>query len=308
VENFSEDSFLNIIEKVSQSTVHINTQQTRDYYRRTIPVRGIGSGFVIDDDSFIVTNYHVIQKANKIGIILGKEILKGSIKGSCRRLDIALIEVEGLNLPKLELGDSNKLRVGQTVYAIGNPLGLEGGPTVTSGVISALDRTIQDKIFLQGLIQTDAAINPGNSGGPLIDLRGKAVGVNTAIIPYAQGIGFAIPINSVKDCVGQLKSYGYYTTPWIGVEGLNLNPQVSRYYNFSVSEGVLISRVVRNSPANRAGIQRGDILVRFGNQAITDLKDLLIEIRKRKPGDVVSVNIVRHRKKITLNLDIEGTN
>jgi serine protease Do len=272
-----------------------------------VPFRGIGSGFVIDDDSFIVTNNHVVKDAAKIGIILGKKILNGSVKGSCRRLDIALIQVEGLDLPKLELSDSDKLRVGQSVYAIGNPLGLEGGPTVTSGVISALNRTIQNKISLQGLIQTDAAINPGNSGGPLIDLRGKAIGVNTAIIPYAQGIGFAIPINSVKDCVEQLKLYGYYTTPWIGIEGLNLNPQVSRYYNFLVSDGVLITRVVGKSPAQKAGIQRGDIIVSFAETLISDVRDLQIEIRKRKPGDNVSVQIVRRRQKISLTLKIEGT-
>ena len=204
----AEDSFLDIVEKVSQSTVHINTLQARNYFNRRIPLRGIGSGFVFEENGFIVTNHHVIKDASRIGIIQGKQILRGIIEGNCRRLDIALIRVDGLSLPKLELGDSDNLRVGQRVYAIGNPLGLEGGPTVTSGVISALNRSIQDKVSLQGLIQTDAAINPGNSGGPLIDLEGSVIGVNTAIISRAQGIGFAIPINSVKNCVVQIRKYG----------------------------------------------------------------------------------------------------
>jgi S1-C subfamily serine protease len=300
-----EDSFLDIIEKVSKSTVHINTLQTNNYFNQRIPIRGIGSGFVYDD-GYIVTNNHVIQNAARIGIIQGKEILRGSVEGTCRHIDIALIKVEELGLPKLDLGYSENLRVGQSVYAIGNPLGLEGGPTVTSGVISALNRSIQDRISLQGLIQTDAAINPGNSGGPLIDLQGRIIGVNTAIIPYAQGIGFAIPINPVKECVDQIKKYGRYNTPWIGIEGLTLNSQISRYYKLGAKSGVLITGVMNNSPAGSAGLRRGDIIIGFDSFSIVDIRDLQKQISKRRIGEIVIIEIVRGSNRGKISLKIEG--
>jgi S1-C subfamily serine protease len=304
----AEDSFLNIIEKVSQSTVHINTLQARNYFNRRIPLRGIGSGFVFDENGFIVTNHHVIKEASRIGIVQGDQILKGSVEGSCRNLDIALIKVEDLRLPKLTLGDSDNLRVGQRVYAVGNPLGLEGGPTVTSGVISALNRSIRDQVYLQGLIQTDAAINPGNSGGPLIDLKGDIIGVNTAIIASAQGIGFAIPINSVKECVEQIKKYGSYNAPWIGIEGFSLNPRVSNYYRLESDSGVIITRVVNNSPASKAGLRRGDIIVGFGDVSVKDIRDLQREINLSNIGEVVELVIIRGRRRGKINVIIEGTN
>lgn len=303
-----EDIFLDIVEKVIQSTVHINTLQARNYFNQRLPLRGIGSGFVFEENGFIVTNYHVIQNASRIGITHGNQILRGTIEGTCRRLDIALIKVEGLNLPKLSLGDSNNLRVGQRVYAIGNPLGLEGGPTVTSGVISALDRSIQANLSLQGLIQTDAAINPGNSGGPLIDLKGNVIGVNTAIISKAQGIGFAIPIKSVKHCVDQITKYGIYNTPWIGIEGISLNSRVSNYYRLGADSGVLVTSVIRNSPASKAGLRRGDIITGFGISSIRDMEDLIREITKRSIGDVVELQLVRGSSRGTINIIIEGTN
>jgi serine protease Do len=303
-----EDIFLDIVEKVSQSTVHINTLQTRNYFNRRMPLRGIGSGFIFEENGFIVTNNHVIQDASRIGIIHGKQILRGKIEGTCRRLDIALIKVDGLNLPKLDLGNSDELRVGQRVYAIGNPLGLEGGPTVTSGVISALNRSIQDNISLQGLIQTDAAINPGNSGGPLIDLNGRVIGVNTAIISKAQGIGFAIPINSVKTCVNQITKYGVYNTPWIGIEGITLNRRISNYYGLGADSGVLVTNVVNNSPASEARLRRGDIITGFNSSSIENMEDLLREITKSSIGDVVEFQIVRGRTKGKINIIIEGTN
>jgi S1-C subfamily serine protease len=303
----AEDRFLNIIEKVSQSTVHINTLQAQNYFNRRIPLRGIGSGFVFEENGFIVTNHHVIKDASRIGIIQGKQILKGLVEGPCRRLDIALIRVDGLSLPKLELGNSDNLRVGQRVYAVGNPLGLEGGPTVTSGVISALNRSIQDKVSLQGLIQTDAAINPGNSGGPLIDLNGTIIGVNTAIISRAQGIGFAIPINSVKNCVDQIKKNGSSNTPWIRIEGITLNPRVSTYYRLGSNSGVLITGVVNNSPAGKAGLHRGDIIVSFGDGSVEDIRDLQKWISQRKIGEVIELVIVRGRKSERVKVRIEGT-
>lgn len=198
------------------------------------------------------------------------------------------------SLPVAELGDSDKLRGGQRVYAIGNPFGLAGGPTVTSGVISATNRTIESQSGLvENLVHTDAAINPGNSGGPLIDIEGKVVAINTAIIPYAQGIGFAIPINSAKKCTGEMIQEGISVRPWLGIVGLSLNEEVSRYYDLPLERGVLITNVTDGSPAQRAGIIMGDIILRIESVDIESIEDLLRQIHQRKVGEKVRVTVFR---------------
>ena len=161
------------------------------------------------------------------------------------------------NLQPAELGDSDKLRVGQRVYAIGNPFGLAGGPSVTSGVVSAINRTIEsEQGLIENLVQTDASINPGNSGGPLVDVTGKVIAINTAIIPFAQGIGFAVPVNSAKSCTNEIVVGGEAKRPWLGIVGLSLNRQIARYYSLPVDHGVLVSKIAGGSPAEEAGLQK----------------------------------------------------
>ncbi len=208
--------------------------------------------------------------------------------------DTVVVTVRKQSLPVAELGDSDKLRGGQRVYAIGNPFGLAGGPTVTSGVISATNRTIESQSGLvENLVHTDAAINPGNSGGPLIDIEGKVVAINTAIIPYAQGIGFAIPINSAKKCTGEMIQEGISVRPWLGIVGLSLNEEVSRYYDLPLERGVLITNVTDGSPAQRAGIIMGDIILRIESVDIESIEDLLRQIHQRKVGEKVRVTVFR---------------
>jgi serine protease Do len=307
--SFDEKTVLDILEKVSKSVVNISTIRLihRMFYQ-VVPVEGMGSGTIIDTKGYILTNNHVVGGAEKIAVTLwdGK-VMDGRIIGSCAVHDTAVVRVDRQGLFAAELGDSEKLRVGQRVYAIGNPFGLAGGPTVTSGVISATNRTIESQRGLvENLVQTDAAINPGNSGGPLVDLEGRVVAINTAIIPYAQGIGFAIPINSAKTCTGEMIRDGISVRPWLGILGLSLNEEVSRYYDLPLDRGVLVTKVTDGSPAQRAGIIMGDIILKMGDVKVDSIEDLLNEIHKRKVGENVKVSVFRrgfeHFFEVTLSL------
>jgi S1-C subfamily serine protease len=294
--SFDEKTVLDILEKASKSVVNISTVKlvNRMFYQ-AIPVEGMGSGTIIDPRGHVLTNNHVVGGAEKIAVTLWNgEILEGTIVGACSVHDTAIVKVKKEDLPAAELGDSDKLRVGQRVYAIGNPFGLAGGPTITSGVISATKRTIESQRGLvENLVQTDAAINPGNSGGPLMDLEGKVVAINTAIIPYAQGIGFAIPINTAKTCTGDMVKQGISTRPLLGIVGLSLNEEISRYYNIPLEHGVLVTKVTDGSPAQRAGMIMGDIILKMDSVAIETIEDLLEEIHKRKIGEKVRITVFR---------------
>lgn len=305
----SEDEILNVLEKVSKSVVHVNTVRTvSDYFHRALPVKGTGSGFIIEPDGLVLTNAHVVSGAERIGVVLyDNNLVEGKVMGSCRSSDIVAIRIEGDSLPVAELGDSEKLRVGQRVYAIGNPFGLEGGPTITSGVISALNRSIQSpEISMMNLVQTDAAINPGNSGGPLVDTQGRVVAVNTAIIPYAQGIGFAIPINAVKECVERIKHPERYLTPYVGVYGVSVTPQIASYYNLATERGFLVTNVVPESPAYKAEITPGDVIVSLEGVNVRTTEDLKREISRRRIGETASLMIVRGRQRGYINITVEG--
>ncbi len=279
---------------MSKSVVNISTiKLVHHMFYQAVPVEGMGSGTIIDPNGYILTNNHVVKGAEKIGVTLWNgEILQGRLVGSCTVHDTAVIRVDRKGLPAAELGDSDKLRVGQRVYAIGNPFGLAGGPTVTSGVVSAVNRTIESqKGLLENLVQTDAAINPGNSGGPLVDLEGKVVAINTAIIPFAQGIGFAIPINLAKKCTGQTIKDGVFARPWVGIIGLSLTEELSRYYSLPLAQGVLVTKVIDGSPAQHAGIVSGDIILRMDRASVYSIEDLLSEIHNRKIGDKVRITV-----------------
>ena len=291
---------MDIIERISKSVVNISTiKLVHNIFYQAVPVAGMGSGTIIDaDKGLILTNNHVVGGAEKINVTLwNNQVLEGTIVGSCTVHDIAVVKVKGENLQAAELGNSDKLRVGQSVYAIGNPFGLAGGPTVTSGVISAINRTIEaQRGLIENLVQTDAAINPGNSGGPLVDLEGKVIAINTAIIPFAQGIGFAIPINSAKTCTNGMVTEGIARRPWLGIIGLSITEEIARYYGLPVNRGVLVTKVAAESPAEEAGMTDEDIILEIDNVETSRIENLVKEIHKRKVGDIVRVFALRNGK------------
>lgn len=293
-----ENKVLDIIEKATKSVVNISTLKlVHNIFYQAVPVGGVGSGTIIDSSGLILTNNHVVGGAEKISVTLSNnQVLEGTIVGICAEHDIAVVKVKTATLQAAELGDSDKLRVGQRVYAIGNPFGLAGGPSVTSGVISAINRTIEsERGLIENLVQTDASINPGNSGGPLVDLEGKVIAINTAIIPFAQGIGFAIPINSAKMCSNDMITEGVSRRPWLGVVGLSITHEIARYYGLPVDHGVLVTKVAEGSPADDAGMADGDIILEIDNVETRRVEDLVQEVRKRKVADTVRIFAIRNR-------------
>ncbi len=295
--SYDENAVLDTIEKVSKSVVNISTVKlVHNLFYQAVPVGGMGSGTIIDENGLILTNNHVVGGAEKINVTLyNNQVLEGTIEGSCAIHDIAVVRVKGKNLQASQLGDSDKLRVGQRVFAIGNPFGLAGGPSVTSGVISAINRTIESQQgLIENLVQTDASINPGNSGGPLVDMTGKVIAINTAIIPYAQGIGFAIPINSAKTCTNGIVTEGIVQRPWLGIVGLTITQEIARYYGLPVDHGVLVTKVAPRSPAEIAGMRDADIILQIDNVDTRRIEDLVREIHKRKIGESVRIFAVRN--------------
>ncbi len=291
-----ESQITGAIEKLSESVVGIDsTKLTRDYRYGLVPIEGQGSGVIIDPQGTIVTNHHVIDDASKVLVHLkdGRSLV-GEVVGSDPATDVALIKVNAENLPSASLGDSDSLKVGQFVLAIGNALGLPGAPTVSMGVISAIGRPLPGTDFvLEGLVQTDAAINPGNSGGPLADLEGRVIGLNTAMIPFAQGVGFAIPSDTIKRTIEQISKHGRVVRPWLGISGMDVNPSIARRYGLSVESGVLLAEVLRDGPAHTAGLREGDIIVSIGGNKVEHMKALVTALSKFGIGDRVTVSFVR---------------
>lgn len=308
--SYDEASVLEVLDKVSRSVVNVSTIKLLQHiFYRAVPVKGMGSGTIIDPEGQVLTNNHVIAGAEKIGVTLPDgRVLEGRVIGKCSTHDMAIIKVKEEKLPAADLGDSDKLKVGQRVFAIGNPFGLSGGPTVTAGVISALNRSIESKRgMIENLVQTDAAINPGNSGGPLVDIQGRVVAINTAIIPYAQGIGFAIPINSAKKCTNEIIAHGSMIRPWLGVSGLTVTREASAYYGLPVDRGALVTRVIPGSPADNAGVVAGDIILEFADKPTNNIEGLVKEILKRKAGEKVEIVILRESKKWIVEAILEKT-
>lgn len=285
-----------------------------DFPTEPIPQQGMGSGFIINKKGYLLTNEHVIHGAKDITVTLAdKQFFKAKVIGKDRRLDIAVLKIDGKNLPSLKLGDSNKLKLGEWVIAIGNPFGI--GHTVTAGIVSALGRVLrhpETNERLENLIQTDAAINRGNSGGPLVNLDGEAVGVNTAIFsPNGGGnvgIGFAISINDIKKVLGQLIEKGkvdWPARPWIGVMvGLlaNLPDDCPKP---SAKKGTYVNQVLSGSPAARAGLLRCDVILEMDGQLIRTHEDLVSKVREKRVGDKVELKIWRDGQVIRKRLVLE---
>jgi serine protease Do len=276
-----------------------------DQFTQIIPMKGKGSGFIVSKDGYILTNNHVIEGADKITVSLadGRQ-LDAKIVGKDPTFDLAVIKVTAGNLPVLPLGDSDALQVGEWVVAIGNPFGLDH--TVTVGVISAKNRSIRaGNVSFDGFLQTDAAINPGNSGGPLLDLDGKVVGINTAIIPYAQGIGFAIPVNMAKSVIDDLVNYGRVRRGWLGVYVQPLTSDIAQAYGLKVEKGAVVADVVPDSPADKAGIKRGFVITKVDGVEINDAQDLVFQIRKRMAGDKIKIEIATSNGKSSITVTLE---
>ncbi|MCX5811737.1 MAG: DegQ family serine endoprotease [Proteobacteria bacterium] len=275
-----------------------------DAPRREFKHRSLGSGFIIDRDGYILTNNHVVEKAVSIKVKLSDEKeYDAKVIGKDAKTDIALIKIDTKhNLPVAAFGDSEKLEVGDWVIAIGNPFGLE--QTVTAGIVSAKGRVIGAGPY-DDFIQTDASINPGNSGGPLFNLKGEVVGINTAIVSGGQGIGFAIPINVAKEMLSQLKSKGKVTRGWLGVVIQKITPEIAKGFGLKESEGALVSDVMEQSPAEKAGIKRGDIIISFNGKKIKDMDMLPRLVGGTEIGKQAKVGIIRDGKNLEVNVVID---
>jgi len=271
-----------------------------------------GSGFLIDKDGFVLTNNHVVAEADEVIVTLAdKHDYRARIVGKDPKMDIALLQIRDKDrhvpakIQPLELGDSDKVRIAQTVIAIGNPFGLQN--TVTRGIISAQHRTIGIGPF-DNFLQTDASINPGNSGGPLFNLAGEVIGINSAIFSrtgQSSGLGFAIPINEAKKILPDLKKYGRVPRPWLGIVGERITPALADYYGLGRKDGILIYNLVENGPADEAGIHRGDIIVKIASSSTPEPLDLERELAKLKPGDKTNLTLQRGKKTLELSIQLK---
>ncbi|HEX6106060.1 MAG TPA: trypsin-like peptidase domain-containing protein [Gemmatimonadales bacterium] len=276
-----EQTVIDIARRVSPSVVSVMRDE------------GSGSGFILTADGIVLTNAHVVGPATtvQIGLADGRQ-LEGRVLGGDPSVDVAVVRVNARGLPAVELGDADRLEVGQMAIAIGNPLGLER--TVTSGVVSAVNRTPRG-FGLDGLIQTDAAISPGNSGGPLLDSEGRVIGINTAVLraPGAEGLGFAIPITLASDVAQQVVETGRVTRAFLGIGFRDIDPPTAEQFGLPVREGVIVTLVGGDTPASRAGVRPGDIITRLEEVDITQGGDLRRALRARKPGEDVTLSVVR---------------
>ncbi len=268
--------------------------------------KGIGTGFIISADGYIITNQHVINNADQITVKLtgGKENIPAQVVGQDYELDLAVLKIDGKDYPTIPLGDSDKMRVGDWVVAIGQPYGLDH--TVTTGVVSAKGRpvTIEDRNY-KNLIQTDAAINPGNSGGPLLNMAGQVIAINTAVNAQAQGIGFAIPINTAKGVLQELMNGQKVIRPYMGISMLDLNEEICNELGLPAdTQGAVIVEVASGSPAAKGGLRSEDVIQKLDGKAITSGSDVQTAVERKKVGDKLSVELLRQGKKVTLELTL----
>ncbi|MBS4538508.1 trypsin-like peptidase domain-containing protein [Clostridium sp. D2Q-11] len=302
-----------VAEKSMNSVVGITTMTTQqNFFGNNVPLEGVGSGVIIESNGYILTNSHVIDNGQADEITV--QFADGSksiaeVLWNESALDLAIIKVNDTNLPVAELGDSDDLIVGEPAIAIGNPLGLQFQRTVTSGVISGLDRTIaSENVMMENLIQTDASINPGNSGGALLNKEGKVIGINTAKITSAEGLGFSVPINIAKPVIEQIISEGEFNMAFMGVSGI----EVSKYekalgVDIEAEEGFIIIEVVPGSPAAVGGIQQNDIITKIGDKEVTNYTTLRKALYNHKPGDTTEITIIRNGENKKLDITFKET-
>ena len=320
------NAFVEVAKKMQPSVVSIRSEQTvtvapwegfgEDFFKGTPfedffkgrggpPQKrrqaGQGSGVIVDSKGYILTNHHVVAGADKITVRLsdGKE-LKGTIRGSDTKTDLAVVHVEATDLPVAALGDSDKIQVGEWAIAMGSPFGLER--TVTVGVISAKGRSGFGTGTYEDFIQTDASINPGNSGGPLINIEGEVIGINVMIIQPGQGIGFAIPMNLAKTIMNELIQYGKVVRPWIGIGLQDLTEDLAKSFNLPEKEGALISQVFEKSPAEKADLRVGDVVAEIDGAKVRSSQEVVREVLKKRVGQQVQFVVIREGKRLTLSV------
>lgn len=315
------EAIADIVEKAGPAVVRIDTiAETRisspfndpffrqffgdQFYMGPQEQRGLGSGFIISPDGYILTNQHVIEGAKqvKVTVVGYDKPFNAKVVGADATLDLAVLKIDaGKALPYLTLGDADKVRVGEWAIAIGNPDGLDH--TVTVGVISAKGRPIdvQDRHY-ENLLQTDASINPGNSGGPLLNLKGEVIGINTAVNASAQGIGFAIPSSTVKPVLNDLMTKGKIARPWLGVALASVTPDIAEMLGLENAEGALVGEVVEGSPAAKAGIQKYDAILKLDGQKVKDANDLVKKVQSLKIGQQVKLQIYRRGQIIEISV------
>jgi serine protease Do len=320
------NAFVQVAKKVQPSVVSIRSERTvtvspgegfgEDFFKGTPfedffkqhggpPTKrrqmGEGSGVIVDPKGYILTNYHVVTGADKLTIRLfdGRELI-GTVQGTDPKTDLAVVHVEAKDLPLATLGDSDKIQVGEWAIAIGSPFGLE--ETVTVGVVSAKGRTGLGTGTYEDFIQTDASINPGNSGGPLVSIEGEVIGINAMIISPGQGIGFAIPINLAKSIMTELIKTGKVIRPWVGIGLQNLTPELMKGLNVREKEGALISQVYEGSPAEKAGLKVGDIIVQIDGKKIKDSQDVVREVLKRQVDQKIRFEVIRDGKRVEVSV------
>jgi len=322
-----EKNNVNIYQKASPSVVNvISTVITRDFFLNAIPREGSGSGSFIDARGHVLTNNHVIRDAKKLEVTLADgSKWPAKLVGTDPDNDLAVIKIDAPadKLKPLPLGDSQRLQVGQKVLAIGNPFGL--GLTLTTGIISSLGRNIRSEVgtMIEDLIQTDASINPGNSGGPLLNSEGEMIGINTAIISptgTSVGIGFAIPVNTAKHIIPQLIAKGYVVYPYAGAAVQPLFPELAKLLKLKVERGAMVIEVTPGGPAEKAGLRGGnrqfqagnvqlivggDVITRVDQREVKDADDLIKYIRERKPGDAVTLKILRDGQFMEVNITLQ---
>ncbi len=294
----NEDLIVNAVQNVSKAVVNIaSLRLVQDQLYRVFPAEGVGSGVIIDERCHVLTNNHVVEEARSLKITLTDgRVFNGIVKGTDEATDLAVVKLDSTEtLSFATLGNSDNLKIGQIVIAIGNPFGLTGGPTVTAGIVSSLNRKIQFDRGILELIQTDAAINPGNSGGPLVDTNGQVIAINTAKMPYAHGIGFAVPINIAKSIVNELIQNGrVINRPWIGISYVKITRQLAQYYRLPTREGVLIANVEPHSPADYGGLRKGDIIEAIDGKRIDDTVEISLNLRKKNISDKIIMSVNRY--------------
>ena len=318
-----EQNNIEIYRAYSPGVVNITNHGYQENFWGVFPSEGTGSGSIVDDRGYILTNYHVIKGASQLEVQVENEKYPAKVVGTDRDDDLAVIKIDvpkGQRLTAIKLGTSKGLEVGQKVLAIGNPFGLQR--TLTTGIISGLERPLRDQVArrtINGAIQTDAAINPGNSGGPLLNAKGEMIGINTAIQPNAGGgsigIGFAVPVDIANKIIPEILSKGYVSRPWLGISQYPLNRNIARAFELPVSEGIIVGDVYRGSGAAAAGLrpavvrdsfygqslqQLGDVILTIGGKKVTNTDDLQNALQDKKPGETVDVEVIRQGKRMTL--------